>query len=149
MPNTIITPNWVSTDVAMFWDNNKKLLNLTEPTYGDEWKNKPDGAQIGYTVQQRIPQRFRVKRGQALQQQPILNQTVPIALTDQLQVAMGWSSADDAIEIEEVQTRYNKPAGEALAAECDRFLGSQIYKSVYFSIGTPGQRISDNETWND
>ena len=90
MANTFITPNWVSTDVAMFWDNNITALKLADRTYGSEWKDKPDGAQIGYTVQQRIPQRFRVKRGQALQQQAILNQTVPISLTDQLQVAMGW-----------------------------------------------------------
>ncbi len=147
--NTFITPNWVSTDVAMFWDNNIKALRLTEPTYGDEWKNKPDGAQIGYTVQQRIPQRFRVKRGQALQQQPILNQTVPISLTDQLQVAMGWSSADDAVDVEEVQSRYTKPAGQALANECDRFFVDQVYKSVYFNIGSPGTFITSNETWTD
>jgi hypothetical protein len=149
MSNTFITPNWVSTDVAMFWDNNKKALNLTDPTYGSEWRDKPDGAQIGYTVQQRIPQRFRVKRGQALQQQPILNQTVPISLTDQLQVAMGWSSADDSVDVEDVQMRYTKQAGESLSSECDRFFISQVFKSVYFSIGTPGTRITDNAVWND
>ena len=149
MPNTFITPSWVSTDVAMFWDNSKKLLNLTEMTYGSEWKDKPDGAQVGYTVQQRIPQRFRVKRGQALQQQPILNQTVPISLTDQLQVAMGWSSADDAVDVEEVQSRYDKPAGESLAAECDRFMGASVFKSVYFNIGTPGTPITTDESWTD
>lgn len=149
MPNTFISPNWVSTDVAMFWDNNIKGLNLSSMTYGSEWKDKPDGAQIGYTVQQRIPQRFRVKRGQAMQQQPILNQTVPVSLTDQLQVAMGWSSADDAILVEEVQERYNKPAGIALANECDLFFLQTVTKAVYFSIGTPGTPITDNETWTD
>jgi hypothetical protein len=147
--DTFITPNWVSTDVAMFWDNNIKGLRLSEMTYGDEWKNKPDGAQIGYTVQQRIPQRFRVKRGQALQQQPILNQTVPISLTDQLQVAMGWSSADNALLVEEVQDRYTMPAGKALANECDLFFMQQVYKSVYFSIGTPGTPITSNDVWTD
>lgn len=133
----------------MFWENNIKLLNLSDMTYGSEWRDKPDGAQIGYTVQQRIPQRFRVKRGQALQQQPILNQTVPITLTDQLQVAMGWSSADDAVDVEEVQDRYDMPAGKALANECDRFFGDQVFKSVYFSIGAPGVPITSNETWTD
>lgn len=133
----------------MFWDNNIKLLRLAQMTYGDEWKNKPDGAQIGYTVQQRIPQRFRVKEGQALQQQAILNQTVPISLTNQLQVAMGWSSADDAVDVEEVQTRYDKPAGQALANRCDAFFGEQVYKSVYFNVGTPGVPITDNESWTD
>lgn len=147
--NTFITPNWVSTDVAVYWDNNNKALKLASPTYGNEWRDKPDGAQIGYTVQQRIPQRFRVKRGQALQQQPILNQTVPISLTDQLQVAMGWSSADDSVDVEDVQERYTMPAGKALSAECDRFFTEQIFRSVYFNIGTPGQRISTNETWTD
>jgi hypothetical protein len=147
--NTVITPNWVSTDVAMFWDNNIKALRLADNTYGREWKDLPDGAKIGYTVQQRIPQRWRVKRGQALQQQPILNETVPISLTDQLQVAMGWSSADDAILIEEVQERYDKPAGQALANECDHFFMNQVVRSVYFNIGTPGVPISSNETWTD
>lgn len=147
--NTFITPNWVSTDVAMFWDNNIKALRLSEMTYGSEWRDKPDGAQIGYTVQQRIAQRFRVKRGQALQQQAILNQTVPISLTDQLQVAMGWSSADQAVDVEEVQSRYTMPAGKALANECDRFFVDQVYKSVYFSIGTPGTPITSNDTWTD
>lgn len=147
--NSFLTPDWVSTDTATFWDNNNKALKLASMTYGNEWKNKPDGAQIGYTVQQRIPERFRVKRGQALQQQAILNQSVPISLTQQLQVAMGWSSADDALEVEEVQSRYTMPAGKALSAECDAFFVDSIYKAVYFNIGTPGTRISDNETWTD
>ncbi len=146
--NTFLTPSWVSTDVAMFWNNNIKALKMTDKTYGNEWKDKPDGAQIGFTVQQRIPQRFRVLRGQALQQQAILNQTVPISLTDQLQVAMGWSSADTALEVEEVQERYDMPAGESLANECDRFLMDSVYRSVYFSIGTAGAGpITDNATW--
>lgn len=147
--NTIITPNWVSTDVASFYESNNKALKLASNTYGNEWKDKPDGAQIGYTVQQRIPQRWRVKRGQALQQQPILNQTVPISLTDQLQVAMGWSSADKALLIEEVQSRYTMPAGKAFAAEADRFFTDSVFKAVYFNIGTPGTPITSNETWTD
>lgn len=149
MANTFITPNWVSTDVAMFWDNNTKALKLAENTYGDEWKDKPDGAQIGDSVQQRIPQRWRMKRGQALQQQPILNQTVPISLTDQLQIAFGWSSSQSALQVEEVQKRYTMPAGKSFAAECDRFFVDQVFKSVYNFIGTPGTRISSNDVWTD
>ncbi len=147
--NTVITPNWVSTDVAMFWENNITALKLTDPTYGSEWKDLPDGAKIGYTVQQRIPQRWRVKEGQALQQQPILNQTVPISLSKQLQVAMGWSSADDKILIEEVQARYDKPAGQALANRCDVFFMESVVRSIYFNIGTVGTPITANETWTD
>ncbi len=147
--NSFITPNWVSTDVAMNWLNNIKLVAMFDRTWEGMWKDKPEGAQIGYTAQVRIQQRFRVKRGQALQQQAILNQTVPVSLTDQLQVAMGWSSADDAVVVEEVQQRYTKPAGQSLANECDVFAGQQVYKSVYYSIGTPGVPLTDNKTWTD
>ena len=147
--NTWLTPNWYSTDVAMFWDNNNKALKLASLTYGSEFKNLPDGAKIGDTVNQRIPQRFRVKRGQALQVQPILNQAVPISLTDQLQVATSWSSSDQALDVEEVQERYSMPTGKSLSAESDRFFVDQVFRSVYFNIGTPGTRISDNETWTD
>jgi len=54
-----------------------------------------------------------------------------------------------AQQVEEVQTRYNEPAGKALANECDRFFVEQVYKSVYFSIGTPGVPITSNESWTD
>lgn len=149
MANTFITPNWVSTDVAMNWLNNIKLVAGFDRTWEGMWKDKPEGAQIGYTAQVRIQQRFRVKRGQALQQQAILNQTVPVSLTDQLQVAMGWSSADTAVVVEEVQERYTKPAGQALANECDVFAGQQVYRAVYNVIGTPGSSITSNKTWLD
>ena len=147
--DTFITPNWVTTDTALGWMNNIKFVAMCDRTLSQEWKDLPDGAKIGYTVQQRIDQRFRVKRGQALQQQPILNQTVPVSLTDQLQVAMGWSSADDAVVVEEVQQRYTKPAGKALANECDVFAVNQVYTSVYYNIGAPGVPITDNQTWTD
>jgi hypothetical protein len=145
---------WVVRDADERWAQDPvtqpvSALKLTDPTYGSEWQDLPDGAKIGYTVQQRIPQRWRVKEGQALQQQPILNQTVPISLTKQLQVAMGWSSADDAILIEEVQERYDKPAGQAFAARCDAFFQESLVKSIYFNIGTPGQRITSNDVWTD
>ncbi len=149
MPNTFITPSWVTTDVAMNWKNDIRLIACVQRTYGDDWKNKPEGAQIGYTVQQRIQQRWQVTEGQALQQQAILNQTVPISLTHQLQIGMGWSSADATVDVEEVQERYTVPAGRAMASKCDALLGAEVYKSVYYTIGTPGTPITTNSTFTD
>jgi hypothetical protein len=62
---------------------------------------------------------------------------------------MGWSSADDALAIEEVQTRYDKPAGQALSNKADNFFVESVYKAVYFNIGTPGTRITSNDIWTD
>src|SRR5215471_5998666 len=106
MGNTVITPTWVSKDTAMFWRTLIRLIAHFDKGYGKEWENLPDGAKIGYTVQQRVPTAPVVNEGQALQIQPYINQTVPISLTHQLQVACGWATADDTVEIEEVQDRW-------------------------------------------
>lgn len=147
--NTVITPTWVSKDTAMFWKNSIRAIKQTKRGYGKEWQNLPEGAKIGYTVQQRVPTAPIVNEGQALQQQPYINQTVPISLTHQLQVACGWSTADDTMVIEEVQERWTQPAGKSMGSKCDLLFTQEVYKSVYNTIGTPGQSITTNETYTD
>ena len=147
--NTFISPTWVTKDVATNFKNNIKLIGNFDRSWDNSWENKPQGAQIGYTVQARIQQRWVVSEGQALVQQPILNQTVPITINHQFQVGCGWSSADDALLVEEVQNRYTMPAGRAMANKWDVVAGAEVYKSVYFAIGTPGTPISDDQTYTD
>lgn len=147
--NTVITPTWVTTDTAMAWASHVRLVGRFSREYGKTWKDLPDGAKVGDTVAVRLPERWVVNEGQALQQQAIFNQTVNVSITTQIQVAHGWSSSEKALEIEKVQERYTKPAGRAMAAKCDKFAGEQVYKSVYFTMGTPGAAITDNETWHN
>lgn len=149
MANTIITPNWVTTDTATGFLDSTKLIGRFDRQWDDSFFNKPGGAQIGDTVQVRIEQRWLATEGQALQQQAILNQTVPITVNHQFNVGMGWSTAQATLEVEEVQSRYTRPAGKRLAAKWDRVAGAEVYKSVYFSVGTPGTNISSNATWQD
>ena len=133
--NTFISPTWVTTDTAVNWKNNIKLVGKFDRQWNEEWSNKPGGAKVGYTIQVRLPQRWVVTEGQALVQQAILNQTVPITLNHQFQVGMGWSSADHAMLVEEVQSRYTSKAGISLANKCDLVAGAEVYKAVYFVAG--------------
>jgi hypothetical protein len=147
--NTFISPNWVSTDSALGFKNNLRLLGQFDRHWEKMWRNKPDGAQIGFTAQVRIEQRWQVFEGQALQQQAVLNQTVPISINHQFQVAHGWSSADDALVVEEVRERYDMPAGRAMANKWDVVAGQEVYRSVYFQAGSPGVPLSADQTWID
>ncbi len=146
---TVITPTWVSKDTAMFWKNSIRLVGQAKRGYGKEWQNLPEGAKVGYTVQQRVPTPAVVSEGQALQQSPYINQTVPISLTHQLQTACGWSTADDTVLIEEVQERWTMPAGKGMASKCDILFGQEVYKQIYYTIGTPGTAITANDTFTD
>lgn len=147
--NTFITPNWVATDSAVGFKNSIRLIGQFDRTWDNTWENLPDGAQIGFTTQVRIEQRWQVFEGQALQQQPVLNQTVPITINHQFQVAHGWSSADQSLVVEEVQKRYTMPAGKAMAAKWDVVAGQEVYKQVYFQIGSPGVALSSDQLWLD
>jgi hypothetical protein len=145
--DTFVNPNWVTVDTATGFLDSTKLIGRFDRQWEDSYYNHPGGAKIGYTVQVRIEQRWLATEGQAFQQQAILNQTVPITVNHQYNVGMGWSSAQATLEVEEVQSRYTRPAGKRLAAKWDRAAGAEVYKSVYFSVGTPGTDITDNLTW--
>ncbi|HJP60593.1 MAG TPA: P22 phage major capsid protein family protein [Gemmatimonadaceae bacterium] len=147
--DTFITPTFVTKDTAIHWKNRLKLAASFDRSYNDAFKSTPGGGKVGYTVNVRTPQRFTVAEGQAIQLQNILNQTVPITINHQQHVAMGWSSADDTLLVEEVQSRYTKPAGEALASKVDVTAGAEVYRSVYNSIGTPGERLTDSQVFMD
>jgi hypothetical protein len=145
--NTFVTPSWVTKDVASNFKNNLKMVGQFSRDYDSQYER--DGAKMGYTVNARIPQRFTVSEGQALSEQAILNQVVPITINHQYHVDMGWSSADATMVVEEVQNRYTTPAGNALANKWDVQAGKEVYKQIYFAIGTPGSTITDNNTWTD
>jgi hypothetical protein len=148
--NTFITPTWVSKDVAVNFKNNLKLIGRFDRSWEKgNFKDKPEGTQIGDTVQVRIQQRWPVVEGQGLIQQAILNQTVPLTINHQFQIGMGWSSSQSALEVEQVQNRYTKTAGRRQANKWDVVAGAEVYKSVYFAAGTPGTAITDNKTWTD
>jgi hypothetical protein len=145
--NTLITQGFVTKDVALNYRNNIKLVGQFDRTYDNAWAGR--GGAVGYTVQARIQQRWVVNEGQVLVTQPILNQTVPISLNHQFQIGMSWSSADDAVAVEEVQDRYTRPAGQSMANKADLVAGAEVHKTVYYSIGTPGTAITDDVTYTD
>lgn len=76
--------------------------------------------------------------GQALQLQAIFDQTVPITLTNQKQVAFGYSTAQATTELDLVRERYVEPGAEALANAAEVLAFQAVYRDVYSAVGTPG-----------
>lgn len=145
--NFLITPNWVATDHADQFAQYVRLVNEFERKYEGAW-SETGGAKIGYTTQVRLVQRDVTVEGQALQIQPIQNQTVPITINHQLQVAHSWSSADDSLAIEDAR-QYSVSSGASMAAKWDVIAGTEVYKQVYFQIGAPGVPLSSDQGWLD
>lgn len=136
MANTLATPTWVTNEVARGYVNKVVFVNNVNRTYDDRFR--VGGAKVGNTVLARMPQRWAVMDGQALQLQSILDQTVPISLTNQKQVAFGYSSAEKTTELDNVRERLVNPAAEALANGADVLAFNAVYKDVWNAVGTPG-----------
>jgi len=146
MANALITPLWVTKEVARILVNNLKFAANVNRSYDDQYVH--DGAKVGYTVNARLPQRFLTTKGQALQVQGIQDTVVPITLTDQANVGMSFSTASLTMEVDDYRSRYIKPGAEQLANTVD-FDGLQrCSKEVANEVGTLGTAPSTQQTVN-
>jgi hypothetical protein len=146
MPNTIATPNIVMKETGKRLVNRLMFATNVTRTYDDQWDGR-GGAKIGYTVNARLPQMFTVTEGQALQLQALNDQTVPITLTHQKNVAFAYSTASRTVELELIRERYINPAADALANQIDFDGLNTVYKDIYTSVGTPGTTPTSRLTY--
>jgi hypothetical protein len=142
MANTLATPSWTLKEVVRGFVNKVVFIANVNRTYDDQYMQA--GAKVGNTVNARLPQRFTVTDGQALQLQNIYDQTVPISLTNQKNVAFGYSSAQATTELQNIRERYIDPGAEALANAADVLAFAGVYKDVYHSVGVPGTTPANN-----
>lgn len=145
MANTILTSSWVITEVGFEYNNEIQLVKHLQKKYDKSFMI--DGARVGSTVQVKVPQRYIPTSGQALQVQNLLDQTVPVTLTDQLNVGFGWSSAQATTDLNEVRENYIMPAAKTLANAVDANAFQTLYPTISQSIGTPGSAPSSISTY--
>src|SRR5262245_46031086 len=136
MPNTLATSTWVTKETARLFVNDLTFLANVNRTYDDQYIQS--GAKVGNTVNARLPQRFAPTDGQALQLQNLFDQTVPITLTNQKNVAFGYSSQQATTELDSIRQRYVQPAAEALANAAEVLAFQAVYRDVYSAVGTLG-----------
>lgn len=145
MPNTTATSSWVMKEIARGFTNEVQFIKNVKRTYDDQYVQA--GAKVGNTVNARLPQRYVATDGQALQLQALYDQTVPITLTNQKNVAFGWSSAQETTELNSVREAYVQPGAETLANAADVLTFQAVYRDIYSAVGTPGTTPSATLTY--
>src|SRR3954465_12695685 len=113
MPNTVQTPTWMARKGLMVASNTVGFVGAITKKLAEDFI--VEGVKLGAQVNVRLPQRFVTTKGQALQLQPIVDTLVPITITDQANIAWGWSSFSGTLEIQDAEERYIDPAGIQLA----------------------------------
>lgn len=133
--NTFVTTDLVMKEVGRTLTNTLKFSANVQRSYDGQYRM--GGAKVGWTVNARLPQRYVVNRGAALNPQATTDNVVPISLTDQTNIGIEFGMASLKLEIDDYTNRYVEPAVETLANDCD-FAGlSRMYKGTYYTVGTP------------
>jgi len=135
MANEIITPSIIAKEALVQLENNMVFGNIVHRDYKQEFKK------VGATVDIRKPVKFHTVSGAALSKQDVTEGTTNITIDKQEHVAFEFTTADQALSIEQYSERYIKPGMIALANTMDRDIAS-LYSSVWNWVGTPGQTIN-------
>lgn len=145
MANAPVTPQWVINEVARQFLNRVILINKADRSYDSQFKVK--GAKVGSVVNARLPQRYRVASGAAMNKQAINDQTVPVEITDQTNIGMELSTYMLSLEVSEIRKKYITPAVNALVQDMEYKGFSRLYQKVPNSIGTLATSPTANLTY--
>lgn len=136
MANTLLSPDWVTFEVARGFVNSLRGVGQFNRQYKSDFK--ADGAKVGDTVKIRLPHQWAASEGEAADYQNILDRSVSLILNRRRHIAFSYSTAEDTLEIEAFRERYVRPAAETLASIYDRLALADVYKDVYNALGTLG-----------
>lgn len=144
MANTLLTIAMITNEAESILENNLTFTKHVNRSHDDSFGNS--GAQIGDTLNIRLPVQYVPTDGQGLQVQNSTETSVPLVLNKQYQQAMAFSTKDMTLSIDMFSERFVAPAIAALANNIDND-GLGLYKDVYQTVGNPGTTPSTSLTY--
>ena len=135
MANTILTISMITRRALMVLENNLTFTKYVTRSYDDQFAR--DGAKIGDTLNIRLPARYTVREGPTLNVQDHTETQVPLVLNQQNGVDVQFTTKQMALDLDDFSERVLEPQIATLANRID-FDGTQLYRSVYNTVGTPG-----------
>lgn len=134
MANKFENIEMVTYDTLVNLENNLTFSKYVNRSYDNYFGKK--GAKIGNTVQVRLPNRFVGGEGATINVEDIDERVVPVVLTTQANTAMGFTSAEMSLDVDDFRNRYIKPAVINIANKIDK-AGLELAKKVYSFVGNP------------
>lgn len=141
--NVLLTIGMITREALAVLVNELTFTKRINRKYEDYFAKS--GAKIGQTLNVRVPPRYIVAQGAAINMQGSVEGNVPVTL-NQRNVAMSFTSADLTLSIDDFSERFIKPAVCAIANQID-YDGLQLWQQVYNAVGTPGTTPTDLQTY--
>lgn len=136
MPQDLLTIDQITLKAQSMLENELVLSGNVNKQYNPEFAKT--GAKIGDVLRIRNPDRVLVTKGAALQVQEVHQRSTPLAVANQMQVAVEFGLAEQALSLDEYAELVLQPRISQMAATFDAELAVAAYQAAYFSVGTPG-----------
>lgn len=135
MPNAILTPQMITREALRILHNKLTFISRIVRQYDDRFAK--DGAKIGDTLQIRLPNEYKIRRGRNLSAQDTNERKVNLQVANQAGVDTQFYSSELTLSLDDFSERILEPAMSVLAAnmEADAFT---LYGDVAQLVGTPG-----------
>lgn len=113
--NSLLTIDMITQEAVMIFKNSNLFVMNMDTQYDGAFAN--DGAKIGQTLRIRLPNDYVVNDGPALQLQGTNEQYTTLSLTSQKVVALGFTSAERTMSIDDYAEIILQPAVNNLAGK--------------------------------
>jgi len=137
--NSLLTIDMITRKALEIFENQLVLTRNVNRQYDDSFA--VEGAKIGSTLRIRLPDRALVTDGAALQVQDDNEQYTTLTVASQKHIGVNFTSAELTMQLDDFAERVLKPRVSQLASSVDADVAN-AYKSIYQSVGTPGDTPS-------
>jgi P22 coat protein - gene protein 5 len=135
MANTILTPAMITNKAVIRLENLLNFGKYVDRQYSNQFARQ--GAKIGATLNIRKPARFQGRTGPALQVEDFNETYVPLVITNQFGVDVSFTSAEEALSLNDLDEQVIGPGMATVANRVDND-GLTQYLNIGNLVGTPG-----------
>lgn len=114
MPNVLLTPNIILREIYAIMHQSSNFISKTNRQYDSRFANK--GAQIGQTLDVRLPPKYTVRTGNAMAVQNLVERKVTLPIATVQGVDLNFGQQELTFSIELFSENILKPAITQLAA---------------------------------
>lgn len=142
MANTLLTIDMITRKALEILENELVLTRQCFRGYDKDYGVA--GAKIGNTLRIRLPARYTVADGAALQTQAFTETFVSLPVINQKHIGVAFGLAEQTLSLDDYSERVMRPAMSQLASEIDADVFNTVYSQAYQAVGTPGTTPSTN-----
>lgn len=136
MANVLLTIDMITREALRVLANKLGLVGRVNRQYDKQYAN--DGAKIGSVLRIRKPERKLVTRGAALVVQPANQDWTTLAVSNQAQISLAFTSAERTMSLDNFSKLFIEPCMSQMAAYIDNDVAQGVIQYIGQTVGIPG-----------